>query len=233
MKLQSWLPTSRATVVFATVLVIGALGLSINTAKATFIPVPPPGSLSELVNTSPKGPNPALDSYNAVTEAFTSTAPFGSATQPGSLLMPFGSPVASDVIGNFSLSATIDHTGALVGVGIFTLTGQSTTLGISTPTTLLSGMIQGDGSSMGVLQMNGAVTSINPDLQKVVGPISSAVLDFIGVPAFTSSFSAPTASESPDIFLVSVPEPPSEFLFVGGGVLTVLAFRLRACRRKT
>jgi hypothetical protein len=228
MKLQSLLPTSGATVVFATVLVMEALCLSINPAKAAFIS---PDSDFELVNSSPsKGPIAALDTYNAVTEAFTSTATFAGTLNS----LPAFGVVARDIDGNFSLSATIDHTGALVGVGTFTLTGQSTTLGISTPTTLLSGLVQGDGTFDSVLQMNGAVTSINPDLQKVVGPIGSAVLEFFGLPVFgfTQSFSEPTASESPEIFLVSVPEPPSPFLFVGG-ILTVLAFRNRARRRKT
>jgi hypothetical protein len=103
-------------------------------------------------------------------------------------------------------------------------------LGLLAPTTLLSGSVLDDGFSSGIFQLSGGVTTVAAALQAIVGPLVAAKLDFIGIPNhFTADFTQPTASESPDIFLVSaipIPEPASGLLFAMG-CAAILAFGWR------
>jgi len=205
------------------VMLIGLVGAS----QAAFIAVPPPTTSFELVNTGPGGPTPANVTYDAITHVFTATAPFGSAARPATLLFPFPPllPHNQDIVGTFDLVANIANDGTVLN-GTFMVSATSPGLGIFIPATLLSGTIIDGGRSGGILQLSGPV-AIAPNLEAVVGPTGSAVLDFIGVPDFNASFIASTASESPDIFgirLQTVPEPSTL-------VLTIVALVALGSRR--
>jgi hypothetical protein len=206
-------------------MLVGLLGGAPGVAEAVFISVPPVGSNFKFVNIGPVGANTATVIYDALTETLTASADFGPAARPASLVTATGPLLilAQDFVGTFSLTSNIDNAGTVLG-GSFTLTGQSATLGILAPTTLLSGSVLDQGQSGGILQMSGDVTLLDPILEAVVGPIGFAVLNFIGAGgSFADSFIRVTTSQSPDIFLVSqVTEPASLALFCSGLVSLIL-----------
>ena len=179
-------------------------------ADASFIPVPPEGMNADIATRVP-----AFLTYNAATEVFTATASFPTLASAAVLapgLISVAPIVASDIIGSFSLTATIDHLGNVLG-GTFTLVGASATLGIAN-TELLAGNVSNGGFGSGIFQLSGGLTFVDPAFGAAFGPVALALMDFTGGVApesFVSDLSTFTSSTSPDIFLI--PEPSSMLLF--------------------
>ncbi|HYM02273.1 MAG TPA: PEP-CTERM sorting domain-containing protein [Stellaceae bacterium] len=212
----------KAKPCFALLMLLALLCISTRAAEAGIIPGVPPNSNFEFHNQ-----RPATMSYNATTEIFAATAIFGGPA----LLNPTSSfeSLVSDIVGSFSLTATVDHSGNVLG-GSFLLTGTSATLGILSPATLLSGNVTTGGAlPIAVFQFSGDVVTLAPSVQSLIGPIGSAVLDFTSALVFTHDFTMVTPTTAPDIFLVSIPEPATALLFAAGiGLLS--AWRRRGRR---
>jgi len=220
--MKAHMNTRRACLAVMLISLVGA-------SQAAFIPVPPPTTSFEFVNTGPGGSTSANVTYDAITHVFTATAPFGSLARPASLLFPFPLllPHNQDIVGTFDLLATIANDGTVLD-GTFMISATSPVLGIFVPVMLLSGTIVDGGRSGGILQLSGPM-AIAANLEAVVGPTEFAVLNFIGVPDFNASFIAITASQSPDIFgirLQTVPEPSTL-------VLTIVALGALGSRRRS
>jgi hypothetical protein len=178
--------------------------------------------------------NPSLELFGA-----KSTATF--ALEIGSLIP------ARDIVSSFTMAAHITNSGQVLN-GSFSLIGQSTALGISSPTKLLSGNIIGVGGFQGmiapgvsasVLQFYVSGLVVNDALEDVTGSYNYAVIDFYGfppafdsagLPQFAVGYSNTTATDAPGIFLVSsLPAPGS--LAAYGSALLMLAF-WRRCKTR-
>lgn len=218
----------RAKRIFFSILPIIGLLLSAHVSRASFIPVPPEGTSATL--SSHAG---ASLTYNAATEVFTATTFFPTLGSAATLSTGPSHIVASDIVGSFTVTATIDHLGNVVG-GTFTLVGASATLGIAS-TALLTGNISDGGFSPafpGLFQLSGGLTSVDPEFGAVVGRIRFAVMDYVGgvnPDLLMADVSIPTASFSPDIYLV-LPEPASILLFILGCAAIWALGRLRKQR---
>lgn len=173
----------------------------------------------------------AQSSYDWATETWAVASPwigrwFNMYPETGQVNVP-------DVLGNYYVSARVDHSGNVLG-GTFSLVLQSASLGINSPEAFLSGTILGSSASSccGVGALFAAVDYFNPALANL-GPIPDfAILSFIGVPfaplADSGPFNVwdqegrigqPWSLEviQPDIFgYVKVPEPGGISLFAAG-----------------
>ena len=181
---------------------------------------PPPETTAEL---DACGPCSALVSYNAPMELFGASGgpePFQLWQSP----LSSGSNLLAQFDATFTLAANIDNSGKLLN-GSFSLTGTNVSLGITTPTTLLSGnlidMATCIGSDCGAeLQFLASDLIFNNAVETLTGDIAAAYIDFYAIPAyrfddFSSSF-GPVATNDTSPFIYLVPEPPSLPLFAAG-----------------
>jgi len=169
--------------------------------------------------------NPATVSYDAASDIFRIDQTLTSANPYvffGGLLP--ATPVASDFIGTFALTATIDGAGNFFG-GTFSLVGGSATLGIAAGTTVLEGslhtFVNELGQPLSGVQFLSNPNIVDPLLQAAVGPINTLLINQCCISAgdFSASFSGLTASEGPDLFGTprhSIPEPVTIAMFAVG-----------------
>jgi hypothetical protein len=212
--------------VFELLLSFFVLCLPMGIAKANFIATdfPPLGAKFLMV----QGLDPAATTYDATTETFTATTQYSAANVDK--ISPLLEILVHDIVGSFSLTAKIDNAGTVLG-GSFAVTGQSLTLGITTPMTLVSGKILDGGEfQFAGLELLTTVTALNSNLQSLIGPVRLTVLDIFGLPTnFNHSFSGLTATEAPAIYLVT--EPATVFLFAIGLALFGLCYGRWPTRR--
>ena len=167
----------------------------------------PPGNSPLLI---PEAHSATL-SYDASHDQFGAVSSATFALDNGSLM-----PAAGDIVGTFTMAANIDNAGHVLG-GSFSLVGKSSSLGITTPTTLVSGTITGVGGGDTTLQFSVDNFSINDAIEDITGDFDHALIDFYaflpgfdsaGLPDFTKNYHSPTFDDAPGIFFVaSIPEP--------------------------
>ncbi len=179
--------------------------------------------------------------YDAAAHRFTSTVPYGSPEVPvriGTLSGP--SMTADDIVGLLTVTATVPSTGE-GGKGSYSLAAESPELGVVNRTEVLAGTITDSGFGMNgdQFQVSGPVTSVSPEIQKLVShPLSFAMIRYLMIePQQFLTNHSDVSGESPDIFLFSsIPEPSTVGLLglcMAGLVVTTLrsrSFRQTGCQ---
>jgi hypothetical protein len=188
----------------------------------------------------PPGNSPLLipESHGATISYDASLDLFGAVTS-ATFDLDSGSPTPSvaDIAATFTMAANIDNAGHVLN-GSFSLTGESPSLGITTPTTLASGTVTGVGGANSILQFFVDSLSINSAIEGITGGFDHALINFYafppgfnsaGLPDFTKSYHNTTADDAPGIFFVaSIPEPDTLATFV----VSILFLTMVAVRRK-
>lgn len=182
---------------------------------------------------------PHISSYDAATDIYTIEAALGSTGDPADLYPgDFISPIATDFIGTFSLTAIVDETGMLSS-GTFSWFGGSASLGIAPDSELLTGALASVAVEQGpsfIIQSFGYVDLINPILGSVVGPVGELLInDFQNVPGWelnpwgSSFYHDVSFTGGPDLLgrPAQVPEPPTLTLLAMGLVGVMFARRRR------
>lgn len=210
-------------------------------AIADFITPGDFGATFEVFNQS-GATSSILYAYDSATDQFSISGPVGTAAAPAVLdAFPLGAPFdATDLVANFSLTATVDSTGAVSG-GSFSWVGQSASLGIAAGSVLLSGTIQSVEfllSELQGFQIVSSVDSVNAQIAALYGPANSALIHCTacsGGAAFNfnpwSVDIAPRSpvTQGPSIFGSdqAIPEPGSLVLFGIGLAICAMTIRRR------
>ena len=115
------------------------------------------------------------------------------AASPWHLRRTDGSVLASDMIGQFSLTAVIDRSGT-VRSGAFNWIGQSTMLGMAVPTLLLSGapidvvIAESQGFGFDFLAL---VDFVHPVFESLLGSVNSLLIETFAPPLNSAFFNDP------------------------------------------
>lgn len=184
----------------------------------------------------------SYSSYDANTDAYTFESGLGTASSPGQILdYPLGTSVMiGDVVGGFSVTATVDNTGTMLS-GTFAWIGGSASLGIAAGSTLLQGTIDDiffDIASTPIFQILGTVNAIDPLLGNLLGGVESILLyDFAGVSLefFDDPWNANFAGSSfthADWWLAQAQQiaEPATLLLIFPGLLLLTVTGLRRTR---
>ncbi len=188
------------------------------------------GATFEVFNPAPSTSG-ILYSYDATTDIFSIDGTLGTAGDPAILdAFPLTAPFdVTDIVGTFSLSAIVDDTGTTLS-GSFSWIGQSASLGIAAGSTLLAGTIVSVEFILPTIQgfqIVSSVTSANPEIETLYGPINSALIRCTVCPGgagfnldpWSVSIGAQSpATQSPSIFgsATVVPEPSTLAIFAIG-----------------
>jgi hypothetical protein len=161
--------------------------------------------------------------YDAATETFSLSTTFG----PGAFISP-GFTFIFDLIGNYDLTAHVDHSGNVLG-GTFSLVGQSVLLGVPASQALISGTITGAAPTVSgsgfINSLVADVTYFNPLLEAFgFATPTAAILSSPGMPCFCTTGISWAEDNTftlvqPDIFgfrPVAVAEPITLPLFAIG-----------------